>query len=154
MFVEQFEKAKLQFPINQLLIIIYLRIYHKNYISNVLSLNKPVMNNWLFNRGPKIPNGCQSCHNCDGKNCSCSIINYSKTFNTTINMATPTSCNVWVGLYEKWYFYQWKWYQTWTIQGLFQNVGRRKWQNKNFYNSASNFIDSQHLALNVCFWMW
>ena len=67
---------------------------------NVLSLHKPVTNDYSFNRGLKwLP---IMAVNLGNKNCSCNIINYFKAFSTTINMVKPTSCNLWLGLYEKW----------------------------------------------------
>ena len=62
--------------------------------------------------------------NCD-TNCSCSITIFLKTFNTTINMTEPIC---FVGSLRKMIFLSMKIDQTWTLQGLFQNIGRGDWQ--------------------------
>ena len=63
--------------------------------------------------------------NCGDKNCSRSIINYVKAFSTTINMTEPIFL---LALLREMIISTTKIDQTWTLQGLFQNVGRGKWQ--------------------------
>ena len=43
-----------------------------------------------------------------------------------------------------------------TFKALFKMSAAEndKKQKRNFYNSASNSIDSQYLAWNACFWRW